>query len=107
MFTPLVLSTHGGMSRETKTLYKKLVADLAAKRNLQYSVVLGWLRYRISFALLRSAIMAIRESRSSIHSGAPADILLAAKEGYAPRSCERTLQTLSSSVIVSANITYI
>ena len=107
MFTPLVLSTHGGMSRETKTFYKKLAADLAAKRNLQYGVVLGWLRCRISLALLWSTIMAIRGSRSSIHSGAPADILLAAKEEHVPRNCERTLQTPSSSMTLSAKITYI
>ena len=85
VFTPLVLSTCGGMSRETTTFYKKLAADLATKRKLQYSEVLGWLRCRISFALLRSAIMAIRGSRSSSHSGAPADILLASREGNAPR----------------------
>ena len=85
VFTPLVLSTCGGMSHETTTFYKKLAADLATKRKLQYSEVLGWLRCRISFALLRSAIMAIRGSRSSSHSGAPADILLASREGNAPR----------------------
>ena len=33
MFTPLVLSTCGGMLRETTTFYKMLTADLAAKRS--------------------------------------------------------------------------
>ena len=85
VFTPLVLSTCGGMSRETMTFYKKLTADLAAKRKLQYSEMLGWLRCRISCALLRSAIMAIRGSRSLSPSSAPADIPGASREGNAPR----------------------
>ena len=72
---------YGGMLRETTTFYKKLAADLAAK-------VLGWLRYRISFALLWSAIMAICGSRSLSHTGAPADLLLASREGNAPRLWE-------------------
>ena len=55
--TPLVLSTCGGMSCETAMLYMKLATDLAAKRKLQYSEVLGWLRCRISFALLPSGII--------------------------------------------------
>ena len=38
--------------RETTTFYKKHAADLAAKRKLQYSEVLGWLRCRNSFAIL-------------------------------------------------------
>ena len=85
VFILLVLSTCSGMSRETTTFNKKLAADLAAKRKLQYSEVLGWLRCRISFALLQSAIMAICGSRSSSPSGAPTDILLASREGNALR----------------------
>ena len=85
VFTPLVLSTYGGTLREATTFYKKLAADLAANRKLQYSKVLGWPRCRISFALLLFAIMAIRRSRSSSHSGVPADILLASREGNVPR----------------------
>ena len=85
VFIPLVLLTCGGMSHETTTFYKKLATDLAAKRKLQYSEVLGRLRCRISFALLRSAIMAIRGSRSLSHNGVPADILLASRKGNVPR----------------------
>ena len=86
--TPLVLSTCGGMLCETTTFYKKVTTDLAAKRKVQYSEVLGWLRCRISFPLLQSAIMVICESRSSSHSGAPADILLASRDGDVPRLLE-------------------
>ena len=64
--------------------YRKLAADLAAKRKLQYSEVLGWLRCRISFVLLWLAIMAIRGSRSSSHSGAPADINVRGYQEYWP-----------------------
>ena len=84
-FTPLVLSTSGGMSPETSVFFKKLASDIAIKRNLDYSTVLGWLRCRISFAQLRSAIMAIRGTRSTANT-ATTDILLAAKEGGIPRA---------------------
>ena len=60
VFTPLVLSTTGGMAHEATTFYKKLAADVAVKRNLQYSTVISWLRCRLSFALLRSAIVCKR-----------------------------------------------
>ena len=92
MLIPLVLLTCGGMSREKTAFYKNLATDLAAKRKLQYSEVLGWLRCRISFTLLRSAIMAICGCRSSSHSGAPVDILLASREGD---DCKRILRMLA------------
>ena len=95
VFTPLVLSTCGGMLRESTTFYKKLTADLAAKRKLQYSEVLGWLRIRIALALLRSAIMAICGSSSSSHSGAPADILRLTRRGM-HQGCERISRMLAS-----------
>ena len=83
-FTPLIFSTTGGMSPETTTFFKKLASDIAQKQHLEYSMVLGWMRCRLSFALLRSAIMAIRGSRSTDNS-AKIDILLAANEGGVPR----------------------
>jgi hypothetical protein len=36
VFTPLVLSTTGGMAWEATTFYRKLATDVAKKRNLQY-----------------------------------------------------------------------
>ena len=41
--------------------------ELSRKQDKQYSLVMGWIRCRLSFAILRSAILCIRGSRSSRH----------------------------------------
>ena len=79
-FTPLVLSTTGGMARECTIFYKRLADRLAEKRKTNYSLMMRWLRCRISFALLRSAIRALRGSRSSINALAPLDIQVVSGE---------------------------
>ena len=64
-FVPLVLSVTGGMGRVATTTYKRLASLLSSKWNQPYSNTLGWLRCRLSFALLRASILAIRGARSS------------------------------------------
>ena len=81
VFTPLVLSTTGGMARECTVFFKRVADAIAEKRKLHYSQVMGWLRCRTSFALIRSAIMAIRGSRSKGPCGFASDIPLASSEG--------------------------
>ena len=86
VFTPLVLSTTGGMGREAQTFYKRLADMLAAKRETKYSKLMGWLRCKLCFAITRSAIMCIRGSRSSRHHPVKdeTDIALACVEGNVP-----------------------
>ena len=67
VFTPLVLSATGGMGREAAIFYKRLADGISRKEHKEYSVVMGWIRCRLSFAILRSAILCIRGSRSSRH----------------------------------------
>lgn len=62
-FTPLVFSATGGMGRAAEITYKRLASQIASKRKEKYSLCLNWIRCRISFSLLRSAIMCIRGSR--------------------------------------------
>ena len=64
-FTPLVLSTAGGLAREATTFYKQLASMLAAKWDQAYSSTLCWLCCHLAFSLLRSSIQAIRGARSS------------------------------------------
>ena len=64
-FTPLVLAATGGMAREAEIFYKRLASLIADKRNNNYNSTLSWLRCRLSFSLLRSAIRCIRGTRSS------------------------------------------
>ena len=65
VFTPLIFSTTGSMGREGTTFYKRLADLLSHKQGKSYGVVMGWLRRRLSFAILRSAIMCIRGTRST------------------------------------------
>ena len=85
VFTPLVLSTTGGMGREATTFYKRLADGISRKEQKQYSVVMGWIRCRLSFAILCSAILCIRGSRSSHHRPKhELNITLATSEGRVP-----------------------
>ena len=78
-------STAGGMAREATTFYKRLADELSRKQDKQYSLVMGWIRCRLSFAILRSAILCIRGSRSSRHHPVrELNIELAAAEGHVP-----------------------
>ena len=43
--------------RAATVTYKRLASLLATKRKLPYSIVMGWLRCRLSFSLLSSAVM--------------------------------------------------
>ena len=78
-FTPLVFSATGGMAKQSTTFYKRLASLLADKWGHPYSSTLCWLRCRISFSLLRSAIQCIRGARSSrghaIRSTHPVDLV--------------------------------
>ena len=65
-FTPLVLSATGGMARQATILYKRLASLLADKWDQPYSSTLCWVRSRLAFSLLRSAIQCIRGARSSV-----------------------------------------
>ena len=53
-FTPLVLSSTGGMGKAATTFYKRLSSMLSEKRDVPYSTMIGWIRCRLSFALLRA-----------------------------------------------------
>ena len=63
-FSPLVLSTAGGMGPIATTVYKRIASLIADKRQEPYSTTLFWLRCKLSFSLLRSAIMCLRGTRS-------------------------------------------
>ena len=53
------------MGPAARFFYKKLASMIATKYNKTYNMTLNWLRCRISFSLLRSAVMCLRDSRSS------------------------------------------
>ena len=64
-FAPFEMSSTGGIGPCATVILKRLGALLAEKHDTPYSSVMGLLRCRLSFALLRSSVMCIRGSRSS------------------------------------------
>ena len=63
-FTPLVFSTTGGMAAECKRYHSRLAELLATKKGESYATTMSWIRARVSFALLGSALLCLRGSRA-------------------------------------------
>jgi hypothetical protein len=62
-FCPLVFTCSGGMAPKSHAVMKRLAEKLSQKQNLSLSVVSGWLRCRLSFALLRTTLLCVRATR--------------------------------------------
>ena len=62
IFTPIVLSTTGGMSREAATFYKRLADRISTKEQKPYSAIMGWIRCRLSFPILDPPFCAFMEA---------------------------------------------
>ena len=62
-FTPLVFTTTGGMADECKRYHSRLAELLSTKKEEDYSTTMSWIRTKVSFALLRSALLCLRGSR--------------------------------------------
>ena len=55
------------LTRLFPIFFKRLASMLAAKHQKPYAHVLGWIRCRLSFSLLRSSIVCLRGARSAYH----------------------------------------
>ena len=63
-FTPLVFTTTGGISDECQHYHSRLAELLAVKKQESYASTITWIRTLVSFAILRSALVCPRDSRS-------------------------------------------
>ena len=63
-FTPLVFGTNGGIGEESKRFVASPAHQLSVKQNETYAAVITWLRTRLSFEILRSALLCVRGSRT-------------------------------------------
>ena len=63
-FTPLVFTTTGGMGEECKRYHDRLAELVAAKKGENYATTVSWIRSKVSFAILRSALFCLRGSRT-------------------------------------------
>ena len=66
-FSPLVFTSSGGMGPTATVVYKRIASMIAEKHSKPYSRTMHWIRCRLNFSLLRSAIMSLRGSRSALH----------------------------------------
>ena len=63
-FTPLVMGTNGGMGKECSRFLTNLAQQLAEKQNEDYGIIVSWIRTRLSFEILKSAILCVKGSRA-------------------------------------------
>ena len=63
-FTPLVFTTSGVMSHECSIFHKALAEKLAEKTGERYEEVTRLIRIKLSFLVLRGALLCLRGSRS-------------------------------------------
>ena len=66
-FTPLLFTTTGSMADAADHVYRRLANLLSEKLDLSYGEVMGWIRCKLSFALVRSAVMCIHGARSQLY----------------------------------------
>ncbi|XP_048581994.1 uncharacterized protein LOC125561752 [Nematostella vectensis] len=63
-FTPLVFGSTGGMSSECQQFHSRLAELIVEKKGELYSTTVSWIRAKVSFAILRPALLCLRGSRS-------------------------------------------
>ena len=63
-FTPLVTSVDGALGDEFNAFMKRLAHGLSSKWERPYARVMGWVRCRMSFAILRATNLCVRGTRT-------------------------------------------
>ena len=63
-FTPLVFTTTGGMADECRRYHCRLAELISTKKGEPYAATISWIRTKVSFAILRGALLCLRGSRT-------------------------------------------
>ena len=83
-FTPFVMAATGGLGPAATVVCKRLALLLAEKKGSPYSLTMTWLRTKLAFALLHSAVICLHGSHSvcgrSLSDSAP-DVVAEARLG--------------------------
>ena len=80
-FTPLVFSINGGMSRGNMLYHKHLAEKNATKTDQRYDQVMALIRCKLSFLIMRSALICLRGSRTiKVNTDAVDDFIFACDE---------------------------
>ena len=61
-FTPLIFTTSGVMGHECSIYHKNLAEKLSNKKDEQYSVIMRYLRVKLSFLALKATLLCLRGS---------------------------------------------
>ena len=64
-FSPLVFTIAGGCGKECNAVIKKLAEKISHKSGQHSSAVMGWIRTKLNFSLLRTAIICLRGWRKT------------------------------------------
>ena len=73
-FAPLVFASTGGMVDECKRFHSRLAELLALKKGDDYATTISWIRAKVSFAILRSALLYLRGTSSKRRAANASDI---------------------------------
>ncbi|KAM7437894.1 hypothetical protein ABFA07_012549 [Porites harrisoni] len=82
-FTPLVFTSTGGMADECKRFHSRLAELLALKKGDDYATNISWIRAKVSFAILRSALLCLRGTRSKRRAANISDIDITSESAQA------------------------
>ena len=63
-FTPLIYTIHGGMGPECATFHKNIAEKIAYKTGDNYAKVQTFIRCKLPFIIIRSALLCLRGSRT-------------------------------------------
>ena len=74
-FTPIVVSTFGGMGKEADRHHKRIATLIAMKKKENYADVINFIRTRLRFSLLKSILTAVRGVRGKTRPAAPLDTI--------------------------------
>ena len=65
-FVPAVFSSSGGQGKAATALYGRIASMLADKRHEPFSIVMAYIRTKLSIALIKSAVASLRGYRHQI-----------------------------------------
>ena len=60
----IIITTTGGMADECLRYHSRLAEPSSAKKQESYATTISWVRAKVSFAILRSALLCVRGSRT-------------------------------------------
>ena len=82
-FTPLVFTNTGGMADECKRFHSRLAELIALKKGDDYATTISWITTKVSFAILRSALLCLRGTRSKRRAANISDIDITSESAQA------------------------